>query len=124
VDHLEPKRYRELLAFPGVPIDDIGGTDFVKGMLDLNLPPLRFRRAGVLDFYAAWARTSVFAGGIATDLSHADERRKVANAGIQVDFRLAVLIQQPMTLSFGYAQAFERDLRARHEWMMSLRILG
>jgi hypothetical protein len=124
VDHLEPKRYRDLLAFPGVPIDDIGGTDFVKGMLDLNLPPLRFRRGGVLDLYAAWARTSVFAGGIATDFGHPDERRRVANAGIQVDFRLAVLIQQPMTLSFGYAQAFEHEMHARHEWMMSLRILG
>jgi hypothetical protein len=124
VDHQEPKRYRDLLAFPGVPIDDVGGTDFGKAMLDLNLPPLRFRRGGVLDLYAAWARTSVFAGGIATNFSHSAEQRRLANAGVQIDFRLAVLIQQPMTLSFGFAEAFEDQRPARHEWMMSLRILG
>ncbi len=124
IDHQEPKRYRDLLAFPGVPIDDVGGRNFVRGMLDLNLPPVRFRRGGFLDLYAAWARTSVFASGLATDLDRDDTRRKLANVGVQVDLRLAVLIQQPMTLSFGWARAFERSRDPRHEFMMSLRILG
>jgi len=124
IDHREPKRYRDLLAFPGVPIDDVGGTSFAKAMVDFNLPPVRFRRAGVLDLYAAWARTSVFAGGITTDPTHSETRRQLANVGIQVDLRLAVLIQQPMTLSVGVAEAFERARQARHEFLLSLRILG
>jgi hypothetical protein len=124
IDHRDPKRYRDLLVFPGIPIDDAGGTDFVRSMIDVNLPPRRFRRAGVLDLYAAWARTSVFTSGLVTDVTHDASRRKLMNVGIQTDLRLAVMIQQPMTLSIGFAEAFERALHARHEVMVSLRILG
>ena len=46
VDRGETKRYREWYAFPGFELNELGGTNFVKAMVDWNLPPLRFRRLG------------------------------------------------------------------------------
>ncbi len=124
VDYQEPKRYREMLSFPGVAIDDVGGTNFGKAMLDLNLPPWRFRHLGVLDFYATWARLSLFSTALVTNADLASERRELINAGAQTDVKLSLLIQQPLTLSIGYAIAKERFRRVRHEFMVSLKILG
>ena len=124
VDYQDVKRYRTLESFPGIPINDLGGTNFVKGMVDLNLPPLRFRHLGVLDFYATWARLSLFSTGIVTNADAAADRRKLVNVGAQADIRLSLMIQQPLTLSFGWASACEELQRARHELMISLRILG
>jgi hypothetical protein len=123
VDRLDPKRYRDPESFPGVPIDALAGTRFVKGLLDLNLPALRFRRAGTLALYASWARISLFGGGIVTNPDDAATRRRIGHAGAQVDVRFQLLTQQPLTLSFGYARAFERAAPPRHEGMASLKIL-
>ena len=78
----------------------------------------------LLDFYATWARLSLFSTGIVTNMDLASSRREVVNAGAQVDVRLSLMIQQPLTLSIGYASAMEHLLRARHEFMISLKILG
>jgi hypothetical protein len=107
-----------------VAIDDIGGTNFGRAMLDWNLPPLRFRHLGVLDFYATWARLSLFSTGLVTNMDLPSQRRELVNAGAQADVRLALMIQQPLTFSIGYASAMEKWRRARHEFMISLKILG
>ena len=123
LDRQEPKRYREPYTFPGAEIDAVAGTDYVRGMLDWNLPALRFRRAGTLALYASWARLSFFGGGLATNLGDAGSRRKLAHAGAQVDVRLQLLTQSPLTLSFGFAEAFERGEKPSRESMVSLKIL-
>jgi hypothetical protein len=123
IDYQEPKRYRDYESFPGIGLNEAGGTNFGKTLLDVNLPPLRFRRLGTLDFYAAWARMSLFATGLATDVDRAGARRVLANVGAQVDVRLALMIQQPLTFSFGYARAFEARRFLDDEWMVSLKIL-
>ena len=123
VDYQEPRRYRQYESFPGIELNAAGGTNFGRTMLDLNLPPLRFRRLGTLEFYAAWARMSLFTTGLVTGLDRAALRRTLANVGAQVDLRLALMIQQPLTFSFGYARAFERRRPASDEWMVSLKIL-
>jgi hypothetical protein len=123
VDHQDPKRYRRYESFPGIGLDAAGGTGFVKGMLDWNLPPLRFRNLGTLDLYAAWARLSLFTTTLVTDPGRAGVRRGLVNVGAQADVRLALLIQQPLTLSFGYARAFEARRPLGDEWMVSLKIL-
>jgi hypothetical protein len=134
----EPRRYRDPQQFPGAGIDAIAGTDYARGMLDWNLPALRFRRAGTLALYAAWARLSLFGSGLATNFANAARRssassgsaasdpaghRELANAGAQVDIRMQLLTQSPLTLSFGWAYAFERHLVPTHEWMASLKVL-
>jgi hypothetical protein len=123
VDHGNEKRYREPWSFPGLEINEIGGKTFGKFLLEWNLPPLRFRRLGSPGFHATWLRTSLFASGIATDFDDGALRREVGNVGLQVDVRLSVLSRLEMTLSLGYASAFEKGLGPRDEVMASLKVL-
>jgi hypothetical protein len=46
-----------------------------------------------------------------------------ANAGAQMDFRFTMLSRLDMTLSFGYAAAFESGVATRHEAMISLKVM-
>ena len=47
----------------------------------------------------------------------------LADAGVQFDLRFTVLHRLDMTLSVGYATAFERGLGPRSETMVSLKVL-
>lgn len=123
IDHQEPKRYRDPYSFPGAELDAISGTDFARSMVEWNLPALRFRRAGTLALYASWARLSLFGGGLVTNMDDAASRRKLANAGAQVDVRFQLLTQSQLTLSAGFAESFERQEKPSREWMVSLKIL-
>jgi Tol biopolymer transport system component len=123
LDWRDAKRYRDWSSFPGAGIDAIAGTDFTRALIDVNLPPVRFRRVGTLNLFAAWARLSLFGSGLITNLGHDGLRREVANAGAQVDLRLQLFIMQPLTLSTGYARAFENHRATTDEWMVSLKIL-
>ena len=117
------KRYRESDAFPGLPINEIGGRNYGRAMLEWNLPPMRFRRAGTPGFYATWARPALFATTLVTNMDDSALRRTVTNAGAQIDFRMGVLSRLDLTLSVGYAAAFESGQPARHEGMVSLKVL-
>jgi hypothetical protein len=123
VDREDPKRYREAESFPGLDFDAVNGTNFGKATLDWNLPALRFRRAGTLALYASFARLSLFGMGLVTNVDDDPTRRRLANAGAQVDVRFQLLTTQPLTLSAGYARAFERHRIAEDQWMVSLKIL-
>jgi hypothetical protein len=123
VDYQDPKRYRDYASFPGLELDEIGGTNFAKTLLDLNLPPLRFRRAGKPSFYASYLRTSIFGGGIITNMDRSSDRLTVGTVGAQMDLRITMLVQQALWLSCGYARAFGRDRPVSDEWMVSLKLL-
>jgi hypothetical protein len=123
VDYRFERRYREYYAFPGTELNEIGGTDFAKVSLELNLPPLRFGRLGFPSLYASWARTVLFSQGIITNIGHASVERRAANAGVQVDIRMQFLSYLPLTLSAGYASAFRRHGHHSDEFMFSLKIL-
>jgi hypothetical protein len=59
-------------------------------------------------------------------VTNADEsalRRTVSNAGAQIDLRLGMLSRLELTLSGGYAAAFESGQPTRHQGMLSLKIL-
>ena len=123
VDRGEEKRYREYYSFPGTELNEIGGRNFVKTTAEWNLPPVRFRRVGSAGFYLTWARPALFATLLATDLDDTSVRRTLTNVGGQVDFRFTVLSTLDMTLSAGYAAAFEDGFRPRLEGMLSLKVL-
>ena len=123
VDHGNEKRYREQHAFPGAEIDEIGGRNYVKSALEWNLPPVRFRRAGSPGLYLTWARPALFASGLVTNLDGAGGRRSLTNVGAQVDFQLTILSALDITLSAGYAAAFEDGSPPRREAMVSLKVL-
>jgi hypothetical protein len=123
LDYQEPKRYRDPYSFPGTELDAVAGTNFAHALLDWNLPAVRFRRAGTLALYASWVRLSFFGGGLVTPLDDAAARRRLADAGAQVDVRFQLLTQSPLTLSIGFAEAMERHEKPSREWMVSLKIL-
>jgi hypothetical protein len=123
VDHGDEKRYREYYAFPGAELNEIGGRNFVKSMVEITLPPWRFKRAGTPGFYASWLRPAVFVTGLATNLDDHDVRRAALDAGAQVDLRFSVLSALDMTLSVGGAIALEDGYAPRREAMVSLKVL-
>jgi hypothetical protein len=123
VDYREEKRYRETPSFPGLEINELGGTNYARGMLEWNLPPLRFRGAGTPSFYLTWLRPALFSSVLVTNADRDELRRTIANAGGQVDLRLGMLSRLELTLSAGYAAAFEADQPTRHQGMLSLKIL-
>ena len=123
VDHQEIKRYREEYSFPGMGINDIGGVLFGKGMVEWDLPPIRFRRFGVPSIYCNWARIGLFTSAIVMNFDRSIESQTVGNAGGQVDFRLVMFSALESTLSLGYAVAARENQRLTKEFMVSLKIL-
>jgi len=122
VDHGNEKRYRESYSFPGIELNEAGGTNFAKAMLEWNLPPLRFQHWGTPGFYVTWARPALFGTGLVTNMESAD-RGSLANVGGQVDLQFTMLSRLQMMLSLGYAVAFERERRRSDEFMVSLKVL-
>jgi hypothetical protein len=123
VDRLSIKRYHKSHAFPGLELNEIGGTNYQRTMLEWNLPPLRFRRVGKPGLYATWARISLFGSGITTNIDSDLYRTKAANLGAQLDIRFTLLSNMRMTLSTGYAVAVQDDERRSDEFMFSVKIL-
>jgi hypothetical protein len=123
VDHLSVQRYRDYYSFPGVEITSLGGTNFGKFMLEWTLPPARFERFGIPAVYITWMRTALFTSGIVTSFDSEARQRELVNLGGQVDFRLVWMSGLNMTLSLGYAAAWEQEYRPESEFMISLKIL-
>jgi hypothetical protein len=123
LDRGDEKRYREYYSLPGAELNEVGGRNFVKSTAEWNLPPVRFRRVGTPGLYLTWARPALFATVLATDLDATGVRRVVSSLGGQLDFRISLLSALDMTVSLGYAAAFEDGFRARHEGMVSLKVL-
>jgi hypothetical protein len=123
VDHGSERRYRDALRFPGVEIDEIPGKTFAKAMVEWNLPPLRFRRAGFSGLYCTWARLALFGTGLVTNLQDDGLRTVSANAGVQADLKLVLFSNLSTVVSVGYAVAGGPDRRRTGEFMASLKIL-
>lgn len=123
IDHAEFDRYREFYSFPGVELNEIGGTNYFKAMLEWTLPPVRFRHLGIPAFYINWARLALFTTGIITNLDSHPHRRELANAGAQLNVRLVLFSSLESTFSVGYAIAGEMGTAPVDELMFSLKIL-
>ena len=123
VDHLNEKRYRETYSLPGAKLNEISGRNFLKSMIEVNLPPMRFDRFGTSGFYVPWLRAAVFAGGLATNLDDAEVRRGLMNIGAQVDLSISALSVLDLMLSGGVATTVERGYAPRVEAMISLKVL-
>jgi hypothetical protein len=123
VDRGDEKRYRQHYAFPGADLNEIGGRNFVKSLVEWNLPPLRFRRLGSPGFHVTWMRPAVFAGALVTNLDHDGFRRTATTTGAQLDFQLSALSTLDLMFSVGTAVAFEDGFSPRREFMISLKVL-
>jgi hypothetical protein len=123
VDSGEAKRYRDVLSMPGFEIDALNGRSFAKGMLEWNLPPLRFEHLGSPGFYGSWIRPAFFTSALVTNPDSGSDRIEAYNAGLQLDLQLHVLNRLPMMLSFGYARGIEGNGKGEDEFMLSLKVL-
>lgn len=123
VDHGNEKRYRDVVSFPGADLNEIGGRNFLKSMLEWDLPPVRFSRAGRPGFYVSWMRPALFVAGLATNLDSPASRRVLADVGGQLDFQFTILSTLDMMVSVGGAVAFENGRAPRREAMVSLKVL-
>lgn len=123
IDHGAVQRYRDYHSFPGTEINEIAGTNYGRLTMEWTIPPLRFRRAGMASFYCTWARMALFSTGIVTNMDEEVYRRSLINVGAQTDLRFTMMSHWSLTLSFGYARAFEEGFKASDEYMISLKIL-
>jgi len=123
IDYQDINRYRKYYSFPGAEINEIAGTNYLKFLLEWNLPPKRFRRFGVPPFYATWARATLFSSNLTTNLEHNKYKKNYSNFGLQYDLRLIALSHMKFTFSVGYAVALMRGESASNEFMVSLKIL-
>ena len=104
VDRGNEKRYRETYSMPGAELNEIGGRNFVKSMVELNLAAAALRRVWARRASTRpWMRPAVFVGGLATNLDDRAARRVVYNAGAQLDFSISALSVLDLTLSVGAA---------------------
>jgi hypothetical protein len=122
VDHQDEQRYREPFSFPGFDNNDIRGRTYWRSMLEWNLPPIRFRRAGTASYFLTWARPALFGSALVTDPEQGDSDT-YGNLGAQLDFRFQVLSRLDMNLSLGYARGLSDGSFDRNEFMLSLKIL-
>jgi hypothetical protein len=115
-------QYREPQSFAGAEINEIGGSNFAKATLDLNLPPVRFRKLGFLSFYATYARLNLFASVLGTDLDRKELFDKYFNTGAQFDIELVWFSQIKSMLSLGWGRVFRNRLEPKDELMVSLKL--
>jgi len=124
IDYLPSRRYRTFISFPGVRLNEIGGTNYGKLMTEWVLPPVRFKRAGFVNYYANWAQLNLFSSGLVTNMDHQETRQLFYNAGAQLDIRMVIFSILESTFSVGYASAWNHDTGKRSdEFMVSLRLL-
>lgn len=123
VDHGEVNRYREHYSFPGVELNEVGGTNFGKAMLEWTLPPVRFRRLGFPSLYFNWARLALFGSALTANFDDRRIRRDLVNLGAQLNVKLVMFSSLESTFSLGYALAAEERRDPDREFMISLKIL-
>ena len=71
---------------------------------------------------SAFAKTKL-SFAFVTDPTHEAERRALASAGVQADFRLVTLSHLDSTLSFGYAAAGGEGVPTSSAFMFSFKIM-
>jgi hypothetical protein len=122
VDDGSIQRYRDWESFPGFGLQEISGLNFVREMIEWNIPPVVFESAGTAAFHAAWLRPAIFASAMVTNPGNSALRQNYESVGGQADFRFSILHWYDLTLSAGYAVGFRDGKRAGSEWMLSLKI--
>jgi hypothetical protein len=122
VDDGTIQRYRDWESFPGFGLQEISGLNFVREMIEWNIPPLVFESMGTAAFHAAWLRPAIFASAMVTSPGNSSLRQNYENVGGQVDLRFSILHWYDLTLSAGYAVGLQDGRRTGSEWMLSLKI--
>ena len=122
VDNREVKRYREEDSLPGFEIGEISARHYAKALVELNLPPVRFRDIGVASFFLSSVRPALFAGFLAVDGGFVPSHN-YQTAGAQLDWNFTAMSRLPITLSIGAAAGFRDGHHRSNETLISLKIM-
>lgn len=123
VDYRSPSRYLELSSFPGLEINNVSSNQFVKSMLELNLPPFYGIQIKSLQLMPKYLKTSLFSSILLTDVANIEKKNIYSNIGIQCSLKLQYLSQLSSSLSLGYARAFHEH-RSSDEFMFSVSLFN
>jgi len=121
VDYRNPQQYREMQSFPGVQIDQLSAMNYAKLTTEINFPPIRFRKVGLLGFYSTYARFSAFGMGLFSNLANNLPNTNYFSTGAQLDLELVLFSLIKSNLSFGYSRAYGPMLPA-DQFMVSLKL--
>ena len=121
VDYRSPQQYREMQSFPGVQIDQLSAMNYAKLTTEINFPPIRFRKVGLLGFYSTYARFSAFGMGLFSNLANNLTNMNYFSTGAQLDLELVLFSLIKSNLSFGYSRAYGPILPA-DQFMVSLKL--
>ncbi len=123
VDHRAVKQFRTTESFPGLAINEVGGSTYGKAQVEWTSPPLRFRKVGVPAAYLRWAGLSAFATGLVTDFDDTATRRSFVSVGAQADLRLITLSNLESTFSVGLASAAAKHMPRSSTLMFSFKLM-
>ena len=152
IDSWNAKQYRGTYAFPGLTYYDnryIESRDFGKLMLDVLLPPIRYKKLGFFNLFANWTQASVFASVLYSQNYEAGGGKNqqyfilglphplgksfddpiwtdtFVNFGAQIDTRVVLFSLLPSTISIGMARAYDIiNEDSYDEFMISLKLLN
>ncbi len=154
IDSWNAKQYRGTYAFPGLTYSDkryIESRDFGKLMVDLILPPIRYKKLGFFNLFANWTQASVFTSVLYSQDFYPDGGGHPKNAqyifdipnplgvssddpiwtdvfvnfGAQIDTRIVLFSLLPSTISIGVARAYDMVSGDSYdEFMISLKLLN
>ena len=88
-------------TFPARELNEIGGRNFARTMIEWNLPPMRFKRAGTPGAYLSWLQAGALRERPPHQHGQRPDRRKAGSFGGQVDLRFTVLSALDMTSRSG-----------------------
>jgi len=121
VDYRAPAQYREMQSFPGLEIDELQALNYAKLTTELNFPPIRFRKFGLLGFYCTYARFSAFGMGLYSNIALDLPESSYFSSGVQLDFELVLFTLLKSTFSLGFARAYGPICPA-DQFMVSLKL--
>ena len=133
IDHMSSKMYRGIFSFPGISFDSdriLIAKRFFKTMIELVMPPIRYRKLGFFNFFATNTTPSIFMGRlfsydyISTLPGTPEIRENFSNIGVQLDTKLVMFSHLSAVFSVGWARAFDNNKiynKSYDEWMISLK---
>ena len=119
LENVDVKQYRKVFRFPGIPIYSLDAEQFVKIMLEDNLPPLRFGNASIGDHYLSHIDFAVYSQALFAK-SHLG--KEWIDIGTQINFIFKHWFNLESTLSAGIANAWFDDGNS-WEWFVSFKLL-
>ena len=119
VENVDVKQYRKVFRFPGIPIYSLSADQFVKWMIENNLPPLRFSNFSIGRHYLNHIDLSFYSQGLYVN---SEQGKYWGDVGGQINFIFKHWDNLETTFSAGIAKAWFQN-GSDWEWFLSLKLL-